>query len=130
LERPRTGRTLQVRLSLAVSAVLAGSAACNSRPTAPAVRPAPTSTRAEAAPKAGDRTTFSGTITGIDIGDVRHPYLRWVVTVRVDEVLSGHRPGDSFWFAIHSPSQEGLKVGRRLVIRARKTSDGYEVESR
>jgi hypothetical protein len=111
--------------------LLASGAACDSRRAAPAVRSAPALQRpAAASPKVGDDTDFLGTVTGIDIGDVRHPYLRWNVTVKIDEVLSGHRPGDSFWFAIHSPSQENIKVGQRLRIRARKTAEGYVVESR
>jgi hypothetical protein len=92
------------------------------------VRPAPALNRA-AAPKVGDRTTFSGTITGIEIGNVRHPHLLWIVSMKVDEVLSGHRPADPFRFAVHSPSQENLKVGRRVTIRARREADRYVVES-
>jgi hypothetical protein len=73
---------------------------------------------------------FLGTVTGVDIWNVHHPYLRYIITLKVDEVLSGPSPGDSFWFAIHSPSLEGLKVGRRVGIRARKTAEGYDILSR
>jgi hypothetical protein len=116
-------------LSLVFLVALAGGAACNSRPAAPPAGRAPAVQRPEASPKVGDDTDFFGTITSIDIGNVRHPFLRWNVTVKIDEILSGHRPGDSFWFAIHSPSQEGFKVGQRVRIRATKTADGYSVRS-
>lgn len=77
-----------------------------------------------------NESTFIGTVTGVDIGNVRHPYLRWLVTLKIDQVVSGPSPGEGFWFAIHSPSQEGLKVGQRYRISARKTKDGYELMSR
>jgi hypothetical protein len=102
---------------------MAGGAACDGRPAAPAARPAPESA------EAGELTVFLGMITAIDPSNVRHPYLKWAVIVRVDEVVAGPRPGDAFWFAIHSPSEEGLKVGQRLRIRARKTAEGFAFRS-
>ena len=74
-------------------------------------------------------TTFHGTVTSIDIGNTKHPYLKWVVTLAIDKVDSGPSPGKSFWFAIHSPSQEHVKVGQRYRIMATKNGDGYEVIS-
>jgi hypothetical protein len=123
MERWQTDRPVRLRLSLALSAVLAGGAACDSRPAAPAARPPPGSS------EAGDLTVFLGTITDIDPSNTRHPFLKWAVIVRVDEVVSGPRPGDKFWFAIHSPSQEGLEVGQRVRIRARKTAEGFAFRS-
>jgi hypothetical protein len=82
-----------------------------------------------AAPASADVSTFVGTVTGVDPGNTDHPYLKWVVTLTIDEVLSGPPPGLSFWFAIHSPSQEGVKVGQRYRIAAKKNVDGFDVIS-
>jgi hypothetical protein len=75
-------------------------------------------------------TTFLGTVTSVDIGDTDHPYLKWVVTLKIDRIDSGPSPGESFRYAIHSPSQEGIKVGQRYRISAKQVGDGYELLSR
>lgn len=82
---------------------------------------------AVSAPALAEETTFVGTVTSVDIGKTQHPHLKWVVTLAVDWVDSGPSPGESFWFAIHSPSQEGVKVGQRYRITARKKGDGYDL---
>ncbi len=64
------------------------------------------------------------------MGDVSHPYLRYTVRLKVDQVVSGPSPGDGFWFAIHSPSQSDIKVGQSYKIVAEKQGDGYEIISR
>jgi hypothetical protein len=74
--------------------------------------------------------TFLGTVTSVDIRNLHHPSLRWVVNLKIDKVESGSYPGTDFWFAIHSPSQEGVKVGQRYRITAHKSGDGYTVFSR
>jgi hypothetical protein len=80
---------------------------------------------------ANDRAvTFLGTVTDVDIRNLHHPSLRWVVNLKVDKVESGSYPGTDFWFAIHSPSQEGVKVGQQYRITAHKSGDGYTVFSR
>jgi hypothetical protein len=82
------------------------------------------------APANPGESTFLATVTRVEIGDVHHPYLRWVVVLKVDRLISGSPVGDGFWFAIHSPSQEGVKVGQRYQIVARKKGDGYDIVSR
>jgi hypothetical protein len=79
---------------------------------------------ASAGAKAGE-VTFLGTVTSVDIGNLHHPYLRWVVNLKIDKVISGPSPGEGFWFAIHSPSQEGIKAGQRYRITAKQNRDGY-----
>jgi hypothetical protein len=77
-----------------------------------------------------DDVTFTGTVTSVEIANLEHPYLKWVVTLAVDEVRSGASPGKSLWFAIHSPTLEGAEVGGRYLITAKKnTGGGYDVIS-
>ena len=59
-----------------------------------------------------------------------HPNLKWIVTLKVNQVVSGPSPGAGFWFAIHSPSEEGVKVGNRYRITAVKKGNGYEIIAR
>jgi hypothetical protein len=75
-------------------------------------------------------STFLATVTRVEPGNVRDPYLKWTVTLTVDQVVSGPSPGTGFWFAIHSPSQDGVKVGDRYKITALKKGNGYEIISR
>jgi hypothetical protein len=85
---------------------------------------------ADAAVANAGEVTFLGTVTSVDIGNLHHPYLRWVVTLTIDNVISGDSPGEGFWFAIHSPSLEAVKVGQRYRITAIKDRDGFELVSR
>jgi hypothetical protein len=77
-----------------------------------------------------DETTFLGTVTSVDPSNTDHPYLKWAVTLSVDKVESGPSPGKGFWFAIHSPSQDGVKVGQRYRLTVRKNGNGYKLISR
>jgi hypothetical protein len=80
---------------------------------------------------ANDRAvTFLGTVTDVDIRNLHHPSLWWVVNLKIEKVESGSYPGTDFWFAIHSPSQENVKVGQRYRIIAYKSGEGYTVFSR
>ncbi len=65
------------------------------------------------APENEGESTFLATVTRVEINDVHHPYLNWVVVLGVDKLTLGPPVGEGFWFAIHSPSQEGVKVGQR-----------------
>jgi hypothetical protein len=90
----------------------------------------PRAVHAVTEPTIEDASTFFATVTQVEIRDMQHPYLRWVVILKIDEVVSGASPGEHFWFAIHSPSREDIKVGERYKITAKKTGDGYEIVSR
>jgi hypothetical protein len=72
--------------------------------------------------------TFLGTVTNIEAADTGNPRKEWVVTTRVDKVLSGDFSGSQFSFAIHSPAKSGLEVGKQYRIRAAGTPDGYIVD--
>ena len=87
----------------------------------------PANLSAIAVPANAVDSTFLGTVTSVDPNNTDHPFLKWVVTLSIDKVDSGPSPGKSFWFAIHSPSQEGVKVGQRYRMMVRKNGGGYEL---
>jgi hypothetical protein len=70
---------------------------------------------------------FRGTVISITISpaDFLQP---WVITTRVDKVLSGSFSARQFQFSVHSPSQSGLNVGKQYTIRATRTKTGYSVD--
>jgi hypothetical protein len=72
--------------------------------------------------------TFLGTVTKIEAADTGDPRKEWVVTTRVDKVLSGDFSGSQFSFAIHSPAKSGLEMGKQYRIRATGTPEGYIVD--
>jgi len=69
---------------------------------------------------------FVGTVT--KIYPVEGLLERWAILVHVDRVVSGEFSGTTFTFAIHSPSQAGLKVGRAYPVKAKWTDKGYVVD--
>jgi hypothetical protein len=71
---------------------------------------------------------FLGTVTNIQQGLTGDFYKRFVVTTRVDKVLSGSFSGKQFQFAVHSPAQSGLDIGKQYTIRATRTESGYLVD--
>lgn len=74
-----------------------------------------------------DDLALLSTVTSIEGADIGNPRKKWVVTTRVDKVLAGHFAGSQFSFAIHSPAQSGLEVGKQYRIRATRTHEGYLV---
>src|SRR5262245_595921 len=77
--------------------------------------------------KQGD-LIYKGTVTKIEIADTGNPLRQWVVTTRVDQVVCGSFSGARFQFAIHSPAQSGLRVGKQYRIVATSVPDGYVVD--
>ncbi len=76
--------------------------------------------------KSLEETVFLGTVTRIDnVGDTLGPSLWWVVTLKIDKVIQGRLPKETFQLAIHSPSQEGVELGRQYRISVRRISAGY-----
>lgn len=69
---------------------------------------------------------FRGTVIKIT-GPTADFLQPWVITTRVDKVLSGSFSGRQFQFSVHSPSQSGLNVGKQYTIRATRTKAGYSV---
>jgi hypothetical protein len=72
--------------------------------------------------------TFLGTVTSIEAADTGDRLKNWVVTARVDRIVSGRFSGGQFSFAIHSPTLSGLEVGKQCRIRATRTQKGYLVD--
>jgi hypothetical protein len=52
----------------------------------------------------------------------------WIITTRVEKVLSGSFAGKQFQFPVHSPAQSNLAVGKQYTIRATRTTTGYSVD--
>jgi len=79
--------------------------------------------------KGSEETVFLGTVTRIDnVGDAtdHRSRLGWVVTLKIDTVIQGRVPMERFQLAIHSPSQEGVELGRQYRISVRRSSAGYD----
>jgi hypothetical protein len=73
-----------------------------------------------------DETVFLGTVARIDnLGHTPDPFLRYVVTLKMDKVIRGRLPMDTFQLAIHSPSREGVELGHRYRISVRRSGAGY-----
>jgi hypothetical protein len=73
-----------------------------------------------------EETVLLGTVTTIDnVGRTLGPGLGWVVTLKIDKVIQGRLPMETFQLAIHSPSQEGVESGRQYRISVRRISAGY-----
>ncbi|WP_165229274.1 hypothetical protein [Aquisphaera insulae] len=74
--------------------------------------------------------TFVGSVAGIEITNPEGPFRRWTVTLSVDRVVSGVSPDAVFRLPqVHSPSQEGLTMGRHFTVHVRKQGHLYEVLS-
>jgi len=84
-------------------------------------------TGASAAPSP-KKLVLLGTVTAISQINTPRPSRRnWAVTVRVERVRAGMYSQPEFTFTIHSPARAGLAVGRRCVIEATWTGQGYVV---
>jgi hypothetical protein len=69
---------------------------------------------------------FVGTV--IEISQGRDDLRPWVVAATVDRIVSGDFAGKTFEFAIHSPAQSGLGVGKSYTIKAKWAGKGYTVD--
>jgi hypothetical protein len=79
--------------------------------------------------KSLEETVFLGTVTRIDnVGGAadHRSRLGWVVTLKIDNVIQGRLPMEAFQLAIHSPSQEGVELGRQYRISVQRISTGYD----
>ena len=111
--------------------LMAGVCGCAPTRDKPSMEPASASPNSASTPSRSNHSdlTFLGTVTKIEAADTCDPLKEWVVTTRVDKVLSGDFSGSQFSFAIHSPVQSGIEVGKQYQIRATATPEGYLVES-
>ena len=71
---------------------------------------------------------FLGTVISLEPSAVNAPRLWWIVTTKVDQIMSGDFEGSIFQFTVHSPTKSRLEVGRQYEIRAARTAEGYRVD--
>ena len=80
-------------------------------------------------PAATSEVLLSGTVIGIEAGKTADPRKRWLVTMKIERVVSGHYPEPELRFAIHSPVKSGLISGKTYTVRAtRSEGGGYDVD--
>lgn len=77
--------------------------------------------------KAGD-LVLVGTVKEIQPRSRARSRKNWLVVIKVDQVVSGQFSGTKFAFAVHSPANAGLQVGRSYTVKATRTASGYEVD--
>jgi hypothetical protein len=82
---------------------------------------------ANATPPTSKEMVLVGKVTSLKPGG-GNELKRWIVTVKVDKVVSGDFSGPTFQFAVHSPSQSGLEKGRSYTIEAVWDGTGYTVD--
>jgi hypothetical protein len=72
--------------------------------------------QANSTPPNSDERVFLGTVTRIDNTGHTNPLLWWVVTLKIDKMIQGSLPTETFQLAIHSPSREGVESGHQYRI--------------
>jgi hypothetical protein len=79
-------------------------------------------------PAAPSDVVLLGTVIGIEAGKTADPLKQWLVTMKIERVVSGHYPEPELRFAIHSPIKSGLIFGKTYTVRATRTEGGgYDV---
>jgi hypothetical protein len=76
-----------------------------------------------------DVLVFQGTVTKIENSPIPRSTQNWIITMRVDQILSGEFKGDHFSFRIHSPTKSGLTENGTYRIEASQSQDGYVVNA-
>ena len=71
---------------------------------------------------------FIGTVDEIENAPLDYSLANWIVTFRVEKVITGSFSGKTFSFRVHSPSQSGLTVGSMYTVAAEKTDEGYKID--
>jgi hypothetical protein len=92
--------------------------ACASAP--PGVTTAP--------PPDRDTVLFLATVDRIEYSPLINSDLNWAIYMKVDRVLSGPSPGETFPFRVRNPTREGIEVGRKFRIRAVPFGTGYRLD--
>jgi hypothetical protein len=64
-------------------------------------------------------------VTAIKRGDLDRP---WVVSTKVEKILSGQLSSRTFQFVVATPEQAGLKAGKTYTIPAHRTATGYRAD--
>jgi hypothetical protein len=74
------------------------------------------------------KLTLEGRVLRVAAAPLSGATRNWVVTLEVDQVISGRFAGKQFAFRIHSPARAGIVVGKHLVVEASPKHDGYVVD--
>ena len=82
---------------------------------------------AHAAPPPSKDMVLEGRVTAVK-PDGADPSRRSVVTVKVENVVSGEYSGETLEFTVRGPAQSALKEQRSYTIEAVWTGDGYLVD--
>ncbi len=87
----------------------------------PAARPRP--------PRgASPASTFIATVERIAYSPLVNSDLNWIIDLKVERVLSGPSPGETFFFRVRNPTRQGIEVGRSFQIRAVPSGRHYRVD--
>ena len=79
-------------------------------------------------PEPSNDVVLVGTVTRVESAPVSNSPKNWIVTVSVEQVLSGKLDERTFAFRVHSPARAGLVVGSQYTIRATSLAEGYVVD--
>ena len=82
---------------------------------------------AHAIPPPNRDLTLVGLVTAMKPG-AAEPSKQSLVTVKVQELVSGEFSGETFQFAVRGPARTALKEGKSYTIEAVWTGDGYLVD--
>jgi len=82
---------------------------------------------ANAASPPGKDLVLVGKVTSLKLGG-GDEIKRWIVTVKVEKVVTGDFSGPTLQFAVHSPAHSGLEKGRSYTIEAIWAGAGYTVD--
>jgi hypothetical protein len=74
-----------------------------------------------------DEVVLSAIVSSIENAPTGDRRRRWLVTMKVQKVLSGRFTEPVLVFPVHSPVMLGLEVGKTYTIRATRKGNGYEV---
>jgi hypothetical protein len=62
-------------------------------------------------------------------GETGDPLRQWLVTMKIERVVSGHYAEPELRFSIHSPIKSGLISGKAYTVRATRIEGrGYDVD--
>ena len=71
---------------------------------------------------------FRGTVADIRQSPLDQSLTSWVVTFRVDELISGEYQEEYFSFLLHSPDRFFLEEAREYRVEALKVRSGYLID--
>ena len=77
---------------------------------------------------ASPASTFVATVERIAYSPLVNSDLNWIIDLKVERVLSGPSPGETFFFRVRNPTRQGIEVGRSFQIRAVPSGRYYRVD--